>query len=338
MRSTASNLAFLITIAAAALWIQGSQNTSSTCPDGFIAIPGDTNLCVMQYEAQQNPSTGLPMSKPGIFPWNFQSPVGAKNMCEDLGAGYHLMTSTEWMQVANDILATPINDLSEDPSVQLAIGNSAGMKRVQAPPASNPSLEKCDLTIPLSSEQNSACALRGQLPYSAIAGSWEQPYTTGQVGRNLMRTHVLSNGEVIWDFTGNLWEWMGDDFVFEDKTGQGETFEEDADGLTGTGIHASFPITKTRWIEHNQVETYGNLAGSNPPDASLTSANGIGNISLNPGWSWDDASSYTTPFKAVGRGGAWANNENSGIYSVNLALGPSYSRNYTGFRCAKTLR
>jgi hypothetical protein len=319
-----------------AFWIGTSrQATTTDCPEGYIAVPGES-FCVMRFEAQKGPDN-LPVSTAGVFPWNFQSPTGAKTACEDLGRGYHLMTSEEWMAVANNILSTPLNDLSLEPGVQLAVGNSASQKRPQAAPANIITTASCTLSEGLESVQNKSCVLRGNIPYSGTAGSWSVPYVSGQPNRSLSRALSLSNGELIWDLTGNLWEWMADSFIFEDKTGTGETFEIDSDSLTGNGIHASFPITKTRWIEHSEVATYGKLAGSQPPDTSLTSANGIGKISLNPGWSWDDASEYTTPFKAVGRGGAWANNENSGIYSVNLALGPSYSRNYTGFRCVKSL-
>ncbi|CAN5153422.1 hypothetical protein BH11PAT4_BH11PAT4_3940 [soil metagenome] len=329
---------FLLIAVGCAFWLGATSSLPSDttgCPEGYIAIP-DEDFCVMRYEAQHG-SNNLPMSKPGVFPWNFQSPVGAKDACEDLGSSYHLMTSDEWMAVANNILSTPLNDLSAEAGVQLAVGNSAGAKQVQAVPAVSVSTASCTLSESVSSDANKNCPLRGSVPYTGTAGSWNVPYVSGQPSRSLSRTLSLSNGEVIWDFTGNLWEWMADSYVFEDKTGTGETFEVDSDGLTGNGIHATFPITKTRWIEYNEVAAYGNLAASKPLDPTLTSANGIGKISLNPGWSWDDASGYTTPFKAVGRGGAWANNENSGIYSVDLALGPSYSRNYTGFRCVKSL-
>ncbi len=293
----------------------------------------------MRTEAQKSPS-GLPVSKLGDFPWNFQTSPGAKQACADLGTGYHLLSSSEWMTIAADILKTPINDLSSEPGPQLTNGNTAGQKFVQAVPDVSPSLAKCNLSSGLDTPENASCSLRSNLSYTGTAGNWVTPYVPGEPSRSLSRTTVLSNGEVLWDLTGNLWEWMSDPYIFEEKTGTGETFEIDSDGLTGNGIKATFPITKTRWIEYNEVKDYGKMDGSQLPDSTLTSVNGIGKISLNPGWSWEynNLITPTSPFKAVTRGGAWANNENSGIYSLDLALGPSYNRNYTGFRCAKSLK
>lgn len=340
-QSTVSNLLFFGIIAAVCGFIffttpSHQERSNTACRDGWVNLPG-SDFCFMRYEAQKDPNTGKAVSMPGNFPWNFQSPVGAKVACEELGRDYSLMTSDQWNAIAANILTTEINDLSEDEGKQLAVGNSAGLKRVQGVPGKPTTSESCSLSNSLDSETNKNCPLRND-GFSGTAGIWEVPYEAGLVNRSLLRTHTLSNGEVIWDFAGNLWEWMGDRYIFEDKTGSGDTFEIDRDGVTGDGIIPQTPVTKTDWIEHTWVASYGKLQGSNPPDSTLTSRNGIGKISLNPGWSWDDASNYTTPFKAVGRGGAWANNENSGIYSINLALGPSYSRNYTGFRCVKSLK
>lgn len=320
--------------------------TKDACPTGYVPVPGSATLqtedfCVMAYEAQKSEQvrcngTYCPVSKPNTAPWNFASVQDGLQACRALGKGYDLISDAQWMTIANNIAQTPINDIDDAPDLQLATGNTSKLRQVLTPSDQSASVTSCNLNQPLSSPDNAQCSLR-TLGYTGTEATWEMPYLPGLANKSQNRLHALSNGSVLWDFAGNLWEWTRHPLVQESKTGTGATFEEDSDGLTGNGIKATKDISITQWIEYEEVADYGILTRAQPTLPNLSSKNGSGKISLNPGWSWDDASNYTTPFKAIARGGAWANTENGGIYALDLALGPSYQRNYTGFRCVTSL-
>lgn len=316
---------------------------NSACPKGYVLVPGSAafstnDFCAMQTEAQRSASptcdgNSCPVADTGAKPWNFASVLDGQNACTSLGSNYDLMSDAQWMTIADNLARTPINDLDTRSGPQYTNGNSSAQRGMLVAPMMSLSLQNCDINSPLADDKNNACPLR-TIGLTGTTQKWEETYIPGGTNRSQMRTTVLSNGNVLWDFIGNIWEWTKHPFVDEPKTGTGERFENDSNGMDGNGMRATYPIDITQWVEYKDIAEYGIMAGSKPQNIDgLTQVNGIGRISLNPGWSWDDASNYTTPLKAIARGGAWANNANSGMYSLDLALGPSYQRHYTGFRC-----
>src|SRR5690606_37302902 len=85
---------------------------------------------------------------------------------------------------------------------------------------------------------------------------------TGQTCSNTVwhdqrRTHVLSNGEVIWDLGGNVGEWVNDDYA-------------------DLGVN---PAMSTAWREYNNAAVGAtNRALFGPSDDTWTSSQGIGQI------------------------------------------------------------
>ena len=175
------------------------------CPSGFIAVDANSTLgtspfCVMKYEAKcfepetgnydvQNCSrdgdstdyTGLTaVSTPEGKPWVNIKHDEAFDVCEELGANYHLISNPEWMAIARSIEANITNwklDGNNKPEY-LSLGHSDN-----SPPD----------TLEASSDDSDA--------YSGTENSegsgWEQK-----------RTNELLNGEVIWDLAGNVREWI----------------------------------------------------------------------------------------------------------------------------------
>jgi hypothetical protein len=198
----------------------GIHNTSSSCsavsvtyevqfcPDGYIPVPGNatfstSDFCVMKYEAkalkndtdelQMNGGTGSggwaslyhptsntsgyrPVSVPEAKPWRWINQTDAKSACANLGAQYALINNPEWMSIAHNIenvAANWSNDAVGDG--HLSRGHSDN----------NPN-EPCD----------------GQTL------NVHTNCTTSAATFNQKRTHILSNGELIWDLAGNVWEWV----------------------------------------------------------------------------------------------------------------------------------
>jgi formylglycine-generating enzyme required for sulfatase activity len=116
------------------------------------------------------------------------------------------------------------------------------------------------------------------------------------------RTHKLSNGEVIWDLAGNVWEWVYDDNI----TKQG------LNGYVAEGLAKD----KAKW----------GPAGDYSYEESSKEKGGLGYGYLN-----DSAG-------AVLRGGGWSVETKVGVFNASLYSGPSDSNNLIGFRCARSLQ
>ncbi len=111
------------------------------------------------------------------------------------------------------------------------------------------------------------------------------------------RTLVLSNGSIVWDLAGNVWDWTND--------------------IQQTAIN-----TTAEWVEWNHANVApGAIDLYGPPDGYL-SAQGMGQIyggALN---------------NAFLRGGAWGNATTAGAFAPSLNLSPARTNNNFGFRCA----
>lgn len=142
---------------------------------------GNTNFCVMTYEARKD-SNEKPISQKDNQPWTNLSQNTAKEKCSSLGQGYKLISNDEWMSVASAILNQGSNWFSR--SVGSGIVNSGHVD--------NWPNRTCD------------------------SNSEKVGYQTATVGQNCVklsdafeqkRTHDLPDSQVIWDFSGNAAEW-----------------------------------------------------------------------------------------------------------------------------------
>jgi len=117
------------------------------------------------------------------------------------------------------------------------------------------------------------------------------------------RTHTLSNGEVIWDLAGNVWEWTNDACTAGTGTGNWQ----------GAG-----------WIEWNNssLSDYEDLTAG--PTGNFTSANGVGQ--------YYGCSANDNRFL---RGGSWGDTSNAGVFDLYLGSSSGYSNTSIGFRCAR---
>lgn len=181
----------------------------SPCPVGYIPVPGSakygtSDFCAMKFEAKcataDNTTEALsaPMNRDGTYEnWtvycNKQSsrkmvstasgpPVAlitfdqAVNYSKDLCYGCHLMTEAEWQTIAENILKVPDNYISKI----LGKGEIFSGHTDSEP----------NMAIVASENDN------------------EGYYDTGTYKDTTQRrTLKLTNGQIIWDFNGNVWEW-----------------------------------------------------------------------------------------------------------------------------------
>ena len=266
-----------------------SASPTLTCPTGFIPVPGSitygtADFCVMKYEAK-NAGSNVPVSTAAGTPFVSVNQTNAAIYSQNVAGctGCHLITEAEWMTIAQNVLSVASN-----------WDNGAGVHAVG--------------TGYIYSGHND------NVPANALAAAADNdPYNgTGQVSpSNQKRTLTLSNGEVIWDLAGNVWEWTS------------ATTTGGQPGITGTGGN---------WRQWNVVSNSGTISPNPSATATgianannWTSAYGIGQI-----WS----NTEETGLRGFLRGGSWNSGDPAGVLALDLGYAPSTASADVGFRVA----
>ena len=289
-----------------------------TCPTGYIRVPGNNlyqtkDFCVMKYEAKAvsttDTTTGLTTPNTGLntiannttpttaannraiasvasgFPIANISQTTAASYCSTAGAS--LITNAEWMTIARNIEAQ-LSNWTTGTATSSAIG-TGGLYRGH-------------------SDSNPGTAL--------AAGADDNGYIgTGQSGFSIeRRTHSLSNGEIIWDLGGNVWEWTNDTILGKDQpTGSspvGFGWRQYSTGLT------------------NSITNFGTLSRD-----LVGPSNNTWNSTQNMGQIYSDGTSTNNTNFAFLRGGSWSDATDAGVFFLNLGGAPSLTRDFIGFRC-----
>ena len=268
----------------------GTKSDGTACPAGYIVVPASSTLgtaefCLMKYEAKN--VGGVATSQPDNAPWASISQTTAISTASAACSGCHLMTEAEWMAVAANVISIPSNWLSG------TIGSGHFYRgHSDSTPAST-----------LAASSNDADGYFG----------------TDDSGDNQRRTLTLSNGEVIWDLSGNVWEWT-----------QGTIAAGQQPGIVGESAFAvkqwsnaslnwnGFPLSS----RHTSLSSLPGLSGI----ASWSTSQAIGQLNSNYG----DAT-----LRAIRRGGTWSDGSSAGIFAVGLGNTPTTTTSGIGFRVAR---
>ncbi|MBY0314699.1 MAG: hypothetical protein K2Q26_04225 [Bdellovibrionales bacterium] len=241
------------------------------CPTGFVGVPGNVNLgsrdfCVMQFEAK-NDGSGNAISQAASPPWTNISATTAFSRCSAISeAGFTgtfaLMSNAEWMTIARDAEHVSVNWTGGSPGSGLLFrGNGSG---------------------------NGVEIYDGANPESGT-------------GRNARARLTLSNGSVIWDLAGNVWEFLD---------------WSSADGVLTVG-----PTTCNTGVWNDLTVTCPAFAANQwGPEGSWTNAQGTGQ------WYGDSGG-------VLRRGGSFNFWSGNGIYSLGLSANASTTAADSGFRC-----
>jgi hypothetical protein len=288
-----------------------------TSADGWIAVPGNSdygtsNFCVMKYEAKCTTDVdgktcddvnGIPVSQAANRPWRTNiSQEEAITACQR--AGGHLLTDNEAQTINRNIEAITTNwfggvvgtnfmfsghndDVYVSPYNQCLAATSDDSDGYYG---TGDSISGCD------GEYNNCVVGEDTIPGRACAGQ--------------KRTMTLSNGEVIWDWSGNVWEWF---------------YGDGADGTIGTTGSVSWR-SAANWQEW----TIAGVDGLDEERDVLGSSSS----------SWDSDESIGKYYGGIStnafrRGGDWAGGAYAGAFALALHGAPANTGNGIGFRCAR---
>jgi len=151
----------------------------------------------------------------------------------------------------------------------------------------------------------------GYIPRGNSNGSAAMDGTDHLTGIN-QRNLVLSNGAIIWDIAGNVWEWTDATILGRDQP-------------TGSSTPRTFG-----WYEYSNLLTYGVL----PPERLLP---------LNPSWNanqgygriYSSGAPNNSNTYVFLRGGNWPDGSYAGVLALALYNGTSVAYSPVGFRCAR---
>jgi prepilin-type N-terminal cleavage/methylation domain-containing protein len=257
-------------------------NTTISCPTGYIPVPGSSlyqtnDFCVMKYEAKTGSATVAATTQAAGNPQVNITQPNAITACSLNGAGYGLINNNEWMTIARNIEGQGANWTGG------TVG-SGGLWRGHSDGNPNNALE---------------------------ASTDNDPYFgTGNVSPSIeRRTHTLSNGEVIWDISGNVWEWTSDTILGQDKPNN-----------SSGGFWQ-------QWTVFNTGGSYGQLSYdlTRPSNTSWNSTQNMGQY-------YAGTVTGTTTFAFL-RGGNWNATAGAGVFALLLINAPSSPGTGIGFRC-----
>ena len=275
-----------------------SSPITNICPLNFIVVPGSStygtnDFCVMKYEAKQVGATTTPISQASGLPWVNISQTTAianapntKNQDGSTCTTCHLITEAEWMTIAQNVLSVASN-----------WDNGAGVHTVG--------------TGYIYSGHND------NVPANAIEASNNDTlgYTnTGNASGNQRRTLTLTNGEVIWDMSGNVYDWTS-----------GTIAGSAQPGLAGEVAYV--------WKQWNNAS----LLQNGLPTSSMPSSTGIAGITWNSSAGVGQLySNYgEAAARAFLRGGTWGSGGYAGVLHLILLHSASGAGTSLGFRVSR---
>ncbi len=341
---------------------------TENCLDGFALVPGSAlyktpDFCVMKYDAKAvfaaDPSIGIQPqpgdpcfgttnaywetrgqptgtyknngtgcqataengkeinSVPSGAPIAYIPEVGsgtnnAVSYCRHMG--WHLLTNAEWMTIARNVEQVSANWCNPDGTACGAAPGTPGKILANGHNNAQP-----NSALVASADDSQACF--GTTPDgSKICGH----------ANSQKRTLQLSNGQVIWDFAGNVWQWVGGTVRRKDepqsqtngKLDSGWLSSEFAPGSASLGVLDSVIINNGRGLSMG----YDSFRPSNP---NWNSSNGVGRI-----FHFSAAADQTSTIYGFIRGGQWNHGAVDGAFSVHLTPVPSKTNlEDVGFRC-----
>lgn len=333
----------------------GGQGRPFAPPEGFVRVPACPCVGVMsdfyvsKFEMKidgeddgdrpYDPSF-VAASRPDGTPWVNVTLVQARAECAALGEGYHLITNAEWMAIARNIESVGANwsDNHPHPSGRsdawLNVGHSCREGLRGTAYRRNGGQGFTEGMLPASPHDSEGL-------FGLIRGDFEaSTQTLDANGWNLYRrTHYLSNGEVIWDFAGNVWDWVDWHVpLAADRARIDDHVDENYLEINACAPTNAMPSISFRSANNDIADLTPYIGGNYFPVEDpyglrvdeLTNLNRLGRF---------HPTSRDANAGAAMRGGSYTHGDaDNGVYALGMGYGPSPEEIHcvAGFRCVWT--
>ncbi|MGZ6478232.1 MAG: hypothetical protein ACXWQE_02950 [Bdellovibrionales bacterium] len=144
-----------------------------------------------------------------------------------------------------------------------------------------------------------------------------RPYSqhSGYAGR---RTFNLSNGNILWDWSGNIGEWL----VNPALPNLWPYVASDNRDMSGNSIYTQWTQS---YLTPFACPWLGPVDPSIPGSANFSEAQGVGG--------YFGAEAQSAPYNAIYRGGSWYKGPDAGIFHVDMGHTTVFIHPSVGFRC-----
>lgn len=327
-----------------------TKAVAKVCPEGFIKVPGSnlyntSDFCIMKYDAKcadiSNPHIGLApkagdvcsgasvsggyagvyknngkncactagnkkqvVSTPSGFPITYiamsdGTKDNAKEYCKNING--HLITNNEWMTIARNVEKIEANWCDRN-------GTNCGF----APGTKHKILangHSDDLNEPTSSAGGSG-ALVADDDSKPCSGTTSDGSNICGGKSSQKRTLTLDNGNIIWDFAGNVWQWV------DAEVERGKQPESKTNGVTDFGwLRSDFtPGSDPSVITDNGTGPNLGYDAFRPSNPTWNANNGVGRIHH-----YSDPSDKSTALYAFIRGGNWRHFDDDGAFTIHMS-------------------
>lgn len=296
------------------------QGAPKTCTAGYILIAEFTlpdgatvpSFCVMQYEARK---LGFGLITANVAAFSTTVPLGnvawrqAQNYCASVDS--KLITESQWLSIAHQSTTVASN----------WSGGAIGVGTLARGYAANAASNDLFTNTTVAPANDATCL------YNTGAD------TCGASGATLYRrTLDLPNGSVIWDFSGNLMEWVDASipigYRYNGGTG-GLNAYNTTFGDISPSITTYMPVNKrppSGWNAGQGMGRYYDGVISNPGNNNLIESTSDCSTGL-PG--------FCDPYVAFLRGGGNSSGSDAGVFALDLSNGRSNQSSNFGFRCSR---
>lgn len=291
-------------------------------PNGDIVPP----FKVMRYEAR-NDGAGVAVSTGVGTPWVSINWADARDACQKLDPDYSayqsarqdydIISELQWLAIANAIFYTRKNWLNRD------LDTTSRIKVGHTDNTSDNNHDGVDDGLAPLESGTSNDGYIGTFN-SAAGATWNKQQD---------RKSFLPGGQVIWDFTGNVWEWTYCDDSLNTDYSSGAAVSRCSGGqVTSSENYLGGNPGATGWYSYDVMRA----ASPTGHTLNLLPPSGFNETQFTGNYYHYNAAVA----RAIIRGVQFSTGGNSGPFSIRLdkistSTGPGSTGNYIGFRCTK---